>query len=252
MLRIKGLSFSYDSAEALRDVSMSVEEGEVVAVLGPNGSGKSTLLKAAARILRPAEGCVYIDGRDVLHMEDRALARTVGYVPQWEERSMPQTVFNAVLMGRLPHFSWNPGEEDTERTAAVLERMGLSDCAARYTDELSGGERQKVLIARALAQEARVLLLDEPTANLDLRHQLEVMEIIRSEAEKGLAALVAIHDVNLALRYCHRFILMKSGSILAAGPADIITEDTIRTVYGIRCTIHKTPTHKFVIPEGVG
>ncbi|MCD6383954.1 MAG: ABC transporter ATP-binding protein [Thermoplasmata archaeon] len=250
ILEIMGLKISYGSVEALKGVTMKVGEGEMVALLGPNGSGKTTLLKTVAGILKPQGGAVYIDGRNVEGMEGRELALKVGYVPQWVEKSLPQSVFNAVLIGRLPHFSWEPGEEDLRKTADVLERMGLSEYSSRYTDELSGGERQKVLIARALVQDVSLLLLDEPTANLDLKHQLEVMDIIKGEVKSGVSALLAIHDVNLALKYCDRFILMKEGRIYMKGGEEIITEEAMEEVYGVKARIELVGGHRVVIPLG--
>ena len=166
---VRGVSFEYEGMPALEDVSLEAREAEVVGIIGPNGSGKSTLLKCIDGILRPRVGVVSIDGKETAKMRRRELARRMGYVPQGSSSTFPLTVFDVVLMGRRPYISWTAGEGDLEMVSRVLKWVGIETLAWRHFDELSGGERQKVLIARALAQEPKVLLLDEPTSNLDLQ-----------------------------------------------------------------------------------
>ncbi len=251
VLEAKEVSFSYPQADVLRRVSFTLRRGEVCSVLGNNGAGKSTLLKCLLRLLKPREGVVMVEGTPLSRLGPSDLAKRAGYVPQRSDGYHRLTVFDAVLLGRKPHVRWGVEERDLEMVDSVLHRLGLSHLSLRYTDELSGGEFQKVIIARALAQEPRVLLLDEPTNNLDLRNQTEVMEILRSEAGRGgLSVMVAIHDLNLALRYSDRFIVLKDGAVLRWGGPEVITPDTIREAYGVEARVERLADRVLVIPEG--
>ncbi|MGQ9703669.1 MAG: ABC transporter ATP-binding protein [Actinomycetota bacterium] len=250
-LRVEGVSFSYPKVEVLRGVSFTLWPGEVCSVLGNNGAGKSTLLKCLLRMLRPREGIILVEGIPLSRIGPTELAMRAGYVPQRSDGYHRLTVFDAVLLGRKPHVRWGVKPADLEAVEEVLHRLGLAHLALRYTDELSGGEMQKVVIARALAQEPRILLLDEPTNNLDLRNQTEVMEILRAEARSGgICVLVAIHDLNLALRYSDRFIVLKDGAVLRWGGPEVINPETIREAYGVEARVERFGDHVLVIPEG--
>lgn len=250
-LRVEGVSFSYPQVEVLRGVSFTLRPGEVCSVLGNNGAGKSTLLKCLLRLLKPREGAILVEGEPLSRLKPPELARKAGYVPQRADGYHRLTVFDAVLLGRKPHVSWGVETADLEAVEAILHRLGLAHLALRYTDELSGGEMQKVVIARALAQEPRILLLDEPTNNLDLRNQTEVMEILRAEARSGgICVLVAIHDLNLALRYSDRFIVLKDGAVLRWGGPEVIDPETIREAYGVEARVERFGDRFLVIPEG--
>ncbi len=233
----------------LKDVSIEVYGGEVLSLTGPNGSGKSTLLRCIEGILR-YKGYVFIDNKDIRQMNRNEIAKRIGYVPQYQPQVFPSTVFDTVLMGRYPHASWLPSEHDINIVAQVLELLSISKFALRDIDQLSGGEKQKVFIARTLAQETDILLLDEPTSNLDLRHQLEVLKIIRSLAEeRGCAIIVAMHDLNLAARYSDTIVMLKNGSVHAAGKPDVIlTEQNIREVYGVEVKIVNNNGEKIIVP----
>jgi iron complex transport system ATP-binding protein len=211
----------------------------MVSILGPNGSGKTTLLRCIERILKPKRGTIMVDGKDVSKMKLRELARLLGYVPQNVTNVLPCTVFDAVLIGRRPHLSWGLGEKDKEVVFRILELMGLEEMALRSVDEISGGEMQKVLIARALAQEPEILLFDEPTSNLDLKHQLEVLDIIGGIVKREkISALMAMHDLNLASRFSSKTIVLKKGKVYAAGePKSVITSESIRSVYGVEAIV---------------
>ncbi|HID96346.1 MAG TPA: ABC transporter ATP-binding protein [Candidatus Latescibacteria bacterium] len=232
---VRGISFSYDSVSALADVSLEVEEAEILSIVGPNGSGKSTLLKCVDKILRPSLGVILIDGRDTGKIGAKELARRMGYIPQSSSNNLPLTVFDTVLMGRRPQLSWGVGDRDITMVCRALKLMGMEDSALRPFNELSGGERQKVLIARALAQEPEVLLLDEPTSNLDLRHQLEVLEILTDLVRRrGVSSIMAMHDLYLAWRYSDKMVMLNHGRVFAAGePGSVLTEENIRSVYGV-------------------
>ena len=210
-LSVTGLEFKYTSSPILRDIVFEVSHSEILGVVGPNGTGKSTLIKCIDRILSPQRGTVTLDGADIFKMSRITLARNIGYIPQRISQRFPATVFDVVLMGRKPHMGWVANERDIDKVIDILRLLKLEDLAMEDFNELSGGQQQKVFVARALAQETGVLLLDEPTSNLDIRHQLEVMDTIRNVVtEKSLAAVVAIHDLNLASRYSDKTLLMKT------------------------------------------
>jgi len=233
ILTVAGLRFRYDSRPALDGVRFELAKGRVLVVLGVNGAGKSTLLKCVNRILRPQRGAVLVRGRDLRELRGREIARYFGYVPQkggGEELS----VFDAVLLGRKPHIRWEPRGVDYAVVERVLQTLHLEEMALRPVHTLSGGETQKVLMARALAQEPEVLLLDEPTSNLDLRNQLESMRLVEHAVrDHGISAMVSIHDLNLALRMGDAFLLLKDGRVHTLADRTGVTGDVIREVYGV-------------------
>ena len=239
MIELQNIRFSYDRASApvLQDVSFRLDDGQCAAVLGNNGAGKSTLLKCIDRILRPQAGKVLVDGQDVFSLSGNELARRIAYVAQ-NARSSDLLVFDTVLLGRRPYIRWDVSEHDRALVASLLERMKLTHLAMRPLSQLSGGEAQKVLLARALAQEPRLLLLDEPTSNLDPRNQHEVMQLVQELAkERGICVITVLHDLNLAIRYSDRFLLLKDGGVYASGGAECMTPETIEAVYSMHVHI---------------
>lgn len=248
-LEIRDLSFKYGSRFALKDVKIEVREGEIVSLLGPNGSGKTTLLKCIGGMLRP-KGTVLVDEKNVREMKQNEIAKLLGYVPQRAINVLPCSVFDAVMVGRRPYVGWRSGKKDKEVVFKILKLMGLEDMALRSFDGISGGEMQKVLIAKALAQEPEILLLDEPTSNLDLRHQLEVLKIIEEIVKGGkVSALMAMHDLNLASRFSDRIVLLKKGEVYDAGdPKSVITSENIKSVYGVEATVDDNNSRPYVIP----
>ena len=245
MIETRGLRFSYNGREVLRGIDFKAKSGEFVAILGPNGAGKSTLVKCLAGILRC--GSVRILGRPVEGYSQRELARTVAYVPQSAERGF-MTVFDTVLLGRRPYMSLTPSRKDLEAVEAALKRLGIEHLALKRTNEISGGELQKVGIARALAQETEILIMDEPTNNLDLKSQLEVMRLAREFSAEGGIAIVVMHDVNLALRFAGRFVFMKNGKIVADGGREILKPSLFREVYGVDVAIEEVMGVPLVVP----
>ena len=240
-LRIKGVSFSYDSIKALEDVTFEVVEGEILGIIGPNGAGKTTLLRCTNRTLKPQVGVILIDGQDVARWSRREIARRMGLVPQNSTITFPFTVLEVVLMGRHPHQRLFGGESERD-LEIVKEALRLTDTlrfAARPITGLSGGERQRVIIARALAQEPGVLLLDEPTLHLDINHQLEVLGLVRRlTREKGLVTVLTSHDLNLAARYCDRLLMLNQGQVYALGtPEEVLTPANIRQVYRVEVEV---------------
>jgi iron complex transport system ATP-binding protein len=249
-IEFDGVSAGYGDDPVVSEVSFAVERGEIVGLLGPNGVGKSTLLKCAVGLLDPLDGEVRVAGTATTDFARADLARRVGYVPQSESTTFPRTVFQTVLMGRKPHFGARPGERDRAVAAAVLDRLGVADIATRDVASLSGGQRQKVVLARALAQEPRALVLDEPTSNLDVRHELETLSLLRAEAPAGLAVVHAMHDLTLAARYSDRLVLLSDGGVYARGGPEVLTADAVADVYGIDVAVHETPDGLAIVPNG--
>lgn len=249
MLSVSGINFAYNHQPVLKGVSFSVGRGELCSILGNNGAGKSTLLKCLLGILEPADGTVLIERDDASQLSRMDMARRIGYVAQKESVNSRLTVFDAVLMGRRPHITWGAAKRDLEVVREVIESLGLEDLSMRYLDKLSGGELQKVFIARAIAQEPGIMLLDEPTSNLDFRNQLEVMETVDGAVtHRGISALMAIHDVNLALRFSDKFILLKDGVILDCGGIEVVNPQTMEAVYGVKVEIEVRGGRRIVIP----
>lgn len=249
ILRVAGLRFRYNSSPVLEGIDFELGAGELCTILGNNGAGKSTLLRCLARVLRAREGVVHLDGHDTAKLDRRDLARRLGYVPQRESASPRLTVFDAVLQGRKPHLGWAARPRDLQVVEEVLGALALERFSLRYLDELSGGELQKVVIARALAQEPQVLLLDEPTSNLDLKNQLEVMTLVRRMTrDKGMAVLVAIHDINLALRFSDRYLLLHEGIIFASGGEEALTQSNIEETYGVKVRLLRDEGRTLVVP----
>jgi iron complex transport system ATP-binding protein len=250
-LEVNGVHFSYGGRKTLTGITFGAEGGEVTSIIGPNGSGKTTLLKCINKILKPRQGIIRIDGRDIAGIATRDLARQMSYVPPGVSAAFPLTVFDTVLLGRRPYLNWNVGESDQEITARTLVMLGLEDLAGRYLNELSSGQRQKVILARALAQQPGLLLLDEPTSNLDLKHQLEVLAFLseRVRGEDRIAVLMIVHDLNLAARFSDRIILMNQGTIHASGTAgEVITPANIEAVYGVKAIYHAASGKPYLIP----
>jgi iron complex transport system ATP-binding protein len=249
---VENLCFSYRHGFELKDVNLRVESGSIVTLLGPNGSGKTTLLKCINALLKPKTNCVYVDGRDVLKMKESELAKLMGYVPQSHSPIFPYTVLDVVLMGRTSHLGvfQQPSRADIHKAEEALRSVGLYNLRDRPYTEISGGERQLVLIARALAQEPKVILLDEPTAHLDFKNQFKVLKIIRRVAkEKDVAVIMSLHDPNLAYLFSDLIALMKDGKIIACSdPSNVITRENIKTVYGIEAEIVDNGRGKLVLP----
>ncbi len=249
ILSVEKIGFSYKNNPVLLDVNFKVKKGELVSILGVNGSGKSTLMKCINRILKYKQGLIMVEDRNVKKMKEIEVAQKIGYVPQSSERGF-LTVFDAVLMGRKPYMGWDASKKDIKLTEDILETLNLEEYALRYINELSGGELQKVVLARALVQNPKILLLDEPTSDLDLKNQLEVMEIIREVSKvHKIASVVVMHDINLALRYSDKFVILKEGQIFAAGGRDIITPDIIKETYGVEVEIENFQGIPLVIPK---
>lgn len=249
MIEIKDLSFAYGSTTILRDISFQVEPGECVGIMGNNGAGKSTLITCINRIRNPKSGQVMINGQNLQKLRRNALARKVAYVAQKNEMTNA-TVFDCVLLGRTPYIKWSVSQHDLDLCEEIIGQLGISHLKLRNVDQLSGGEMQKVMLARALVQQPELLLLDEPTSNLDPRNQYEMMALVQKIArEKKIAVLIVIHDLNLALRYCDRFYFLKDQEGYSYGGIETVTEKTLLNVYGINAEVVSVKEKKVIVIE---
>ncbi|MFC4112891.1 ABC transporter ATP-binding protein [Nonomuraea zeae] len=229
-LDLRGVSVRLDGHGIVHEADLTVADGEIVGLVGPNGCGKSTLLRSIYRALRPAAGLISVDGDDVHRLPAREAARRTAVVAQETPADLDFTVAEIVLMGRTPYKP--DALADGELCARALDRVGLAGAADRIFATLSGGEKQRVLLARALAQQTRLLLLDEPTSHLDIRHQLELLHLVRKQ---GIATLAVLHDLNQAAAFCDRLYVMNAGRIVTGGPPDqVLTPELISQVYGVR------------------
>ncbi|XPS82991.1 HmuV: hemin transport system, ATP-binding protein [Desulfosarcina variabilis str. Montpellier] len=248
ILSVDNIRFSYNSHPVIENISFSLEKGRLLAILGVNGAGKSTLLKCLNRVLRPQTGSVLLGKEDLHRLSQNAIARRMGYVPQQHPQTQ-LTVYESVLLGRRPHMGLTVGQTDYAVVDQIIGQMGLTDLALRPVSDLSGGEAQKVMIARALAQSPSILLLDEPTSNLDLKNQMEVMALIRNVvSSRGLMAIVAIHDLNLAVRFADRFLFIKDHQVHAMADKDDLCAEMIEAVYGVEVVIQQVGGHRVVVP----
>jgi iron complex transport system ATP-binding protein len=250
MVEINDLSFAYsrNSRKILEDISFDIQKNRCIAVLGNNGAGKSTLLKSINRICTVQEGSVFVDSENVFEMSKNTVAQNIAYVPQ-NNRSINMTVFDAILLGRKPYIKWDSTAEDRRIVCDIMQKMKLNDFALRNVSELSGGEVQKVMLARALAQEPKLLLLDEPTSNLDPRNQHEVLQIVKKIAlEHNTCVAIIIHDLNLAVRYCDRFVFLKDSRVYSYGGLETITPKNLEEVYNIHVHIIEYMGIPVIIP----
>ncbi len=240
-LQCHKLTCGYGTRAVTHDASLEVSTGEVVCLLGPNGSGKTTLFKTLLGFLRPMGGTITIDGADITRWTRPQLAREIAYVPQMHTPSFPFRVLDVVMMGRSAHLGpfTSPTRHDEEISDAALRDAGMAHLREKPYTEISGGERQMVLITRAMVQEARLLIMDEPTANLDYGNQMRVLSHIRQLAQRGMGVLMTTHFPNHAFMCADRCALMHQGRIEATGrPEDVITEDSLQQLYGVPTSIH--------------
>ena len=249
-LKIEEIRFSYGKKETLKGINLKLEPSQILGILGPNGSGKTTLLKCINRILVPQQGNILFNEEDLSKMSRLDISKNISYVPQNAKLDLcTPTVFEIVLMGRRPHITWQFSKKDHEIVWGCLDEMEIRHLAARSFDSLSSGQSQRVLMARALAQEAKVLLLDEPTSNLDVKYQREVMESVRTVVnQKEIGACAIIHDLDLALRFCDTSVLLNEGNIVCFGKTeDVLTAENIKNVFGVDSCIETIRGSKHLI-----
>ncbi len=253
-MTVKDLNFSWGDNEVLKGVDFSIKSNEVVSILGVNGAGKSTLIKCLNTILKPKEGTIKIITNtddspidsmvDVSSLDLVALSKVMSYVPQSVRTSFSMDVFDVVLLGRKPHIKWRISDDDRSKVSETLRYLNLEDFAFRKFDQISGGERQRVIIAKAIAQDPNLFLFDEPTSDLDLKNQIQIMKCIKNlikDSESPKSALIAIHDINIAARYSDKIMLLDNGSVRAFGPPkEVLTEQNIADVFSVKSSVELT------------
>jgi len=246
-LEVENLGLAYGRNVVIRDLTFQVTPGEMVGLIGPNGSGKSTIIKALSRVIKPYSGRILLNGKNISKIPRAELARLVGVVPQMSLLPSAFTAFEIVLMGRNPHLRLlqYEGARDMAITWEAMGRTATQSLTERRIGELSGGEIQRIVIARVLAQEPKSILLDEPTANLDINHQVEILDLIKNLCmENNLTVVVTLHDLNLASQYCGRLILINDGRIHAQGtPSEVINSENIKEVYGAEGCVYTHPVN---------
>lgn len=250
MLSVKDLKFHYQGGpQVLKEINFKLEDGKFLSVLGNNGAGKSTMLKCFNRIIDPETGSISLDGEEIRRLPVREVAKRIAFVAQTVP-STQMTVHDMVMLGRKPYMQWGFTENDHRIVHEAMERLGLTEMRGRFLNELSGGERQKVMLARALAQKPRLLLLDEPTSSLDLKNQYQVLQTVKDIChETGIAAIMVIHDLNLALHFCDRFLLMRDGAVFRYGDAQVIDREAIWQIYGVQGETAEVRGRKIVMVD---
>lgn len=249
MLKINNISFSYgQDKKILDDISLDVSQGDVLGILGINGAGKTTFIKCINNIFSPDFGTVKINGKDISSMTPKEIAQLIAYVPQYNGTFFYINVLDTVMMGRLPYAGRSYSKKDREIVYNILEKMNLEKFAFRSISEMSGGERQRVFIARALAQQPKIIILDEPTSSLDLHNQLFILKIIEDLAKRdNLTIIMIIHDLNLASMFCSKLVMLKEGKIFAQGNSvDVLTEENISKVYKVSSKISIEDGYKHI------
>lgn len=250
MIDVKNISYHYHGGQGvLKNINFTLERGQFLAILGNNGVGKSTLLKCLNRILKAESGAFLLDGENILKMSNHEIAQRIAFVSQ-NVANTQMTVHDVVMLGRRPYMKWGFTEEDHKIVHDAMHRLNLEPLRGRFLNQLSGGERQKVMLARALAQQPKLLLLDEPTSSLDIHNQYQVLKIVRDICHNdGLTAIVVIHDLNLALRFCDRFLLLRRGEVYAQGDYSVLSPETLKNVYQVDGKILDVEGHKMVLVE---
>jgi len=256
-IKAEHLEYAYARTAVLKDISFAVSEGEFFVIIGPNGSGKTTLLKILSGIHKPQSGSVVIDGNPLQTYSRKSLARAVAYVPQMIQTDFPFTVREVVLMGRSPHLGMLglEAQEDLDLAEEAMGITGVGHLANRRLSQLSGGECQRVYIARAICQQTNIIILDEPTASLDLAHQVRIMDLMEKlKKEQGITVVMVSHDINLAAMYGTRVLLLKEGRLLHLGlPQEVMTFETLEDAYGCRLLVDASPLGRFpritLVPE---
>jgi len=240
-LKVDNIQVALSGTDIIKDISLHVDSGQFVGIIGPNGCGKSTLLKSIYKVIKPKQGSVFLDEKDVLKSSVKSISKTMGVVGQFNDMSFDFTVHEMVMMGRTPHKSLmeSNNNDDYEIVNAALKKVDLISYSNRSYITLSGGEKQRVILARAIAQQPKFLILDEPTNHLDIKYQLQILSIVKS---LKIGTLAALHDLSLAAAYCDILYVVKRGKIVTSGsPNEILTKELIREVYEIDCEIYTNP-----------
>lgn len=248
-LQIKNLSFGYKKNQMiLNNINLEIKQGEILGILGPNGTGKTTFIKCINNIHKPNEGRILYDGNNIMNLSQLNIAKIIAYVPQYTNNFFPMNVIDTVMMGRMPYVKKNYSDEDKEIVFSIIKKMNLEKFAFRNIKEMSGGERQRVFIARAMAQQPKIIILDEPTSSLDLYNQLFILHTITKLAkENNITIIMTIHDLNLASMFCDNILMLKDAHIFAHGkPEGILTAENIYEMYKVRTEITTHENYKHI------
>ncbi|MEA3424346.1 MAG: ABC transporter ATP-binding protein [Bacillota bacterium] len=249
-IKVNNLEFAYSNEKILKDINFTVLKGQCVSILGPNGAGKSTLIKCMDGLLKCKKGEIVIDGKKLSGMSREDIAKKIAYVPQVTASIFPLKVFDMVLLGRRLHMNLKSKKENHLKVLDALKMLSIEHLAMRNFNQLSGGQKQKVVIAKAMAQETEILLLDEAISNLDIRHQLEVMDLVKKlSSEFGITVVMILHDLNIASRFSDKIIILNNGEISANGDAkEVLTKENISSIYGIESYITKIEDKPHIVP----
>lgn len=248
-LQIKNLSFGYKKNQMiLNNINLEIKQGEILGILGPNGTGKTTFIKCINNIHKPNEGRILYDGNNIMNLSQLNIAKIIAYVPQYTNNFFPMNVIDTVMMGRMPYVKKDYSDEDKEIVFSIIKKMNLEKFAFRNIKEMSGGERQRVFIARAMAQQPKIIILDEPTSSLDLYNQLFILHTITQLAkENNITIIMTIHDLNLASMFCDNILMLKDAHIFAHGkPESILTAENIYEMYKVRTEITTPENYKHI------
>ena len=248
ILKINGLSFKYRTHRVLSNIQFEVKKNEVLAIMGPNGVGKTTLLRCINSLHKPFCGTIFLEENNILKMSRIEIARKIGYVAQRNETAR-LTAFDAILLGRHPYITWKITERDLKIVNSIIKKLHLSDLSLRYIDQMSGGELQKVCMARALVQEPELLLLDEPTSNLDLKNKIEILRLIRGVVKgHDVSCIMTMHDINMAVHYADRFLFLKNNKVFAVCGKKDITAEIIEKVYNVKVNLQEYKGYPVILP----
>lgn len=248
-LSINELTFRYKRHNVFENVSLEARAGEIISLVGPNGAGKTTLLKCINKLHNPVSGNVTVNGTDVKKLSRMDIAKLIAYVPQSENVRFAISVFDTVLLGRKPYMKFGNTRADVEKVVNVLLDMKIDNLAGKTLDQLSGGERQKVMIAKAIAQDPEIMLLDEPTTFLDMGYQLKIMQEVRDLVDNNnICAIITTHDLNYALQYSDKIAVLKDGAIISFGSPEGVTGDLIEKVYGVEAYIKREAGRPYIVP----
>ena len=247
-VEVRSLGFSYPGREVLKEINLSFREPGIIGLIGENGSGKSTLIRCLCGLQTIEKETIFYGGRDLKKIPVDQRARFFSYVPQKPQYSHDMSVYDYLLLGRKPYFQWRPSESDLQIVDSTVDEFRLADLAFRKLGNLSGGELQKVCIARSFVQDTPIIYLDEPTNNLDIRYQLNLMHLLQKRSrERGTVIVMAVHDLNIAYRFADSLCLMHEGRIFASGHTeDVLTEENLKTAMGIRCTIEQGSRYAYI------
>ena len=247
-IKIQNIEFAYNGSPVLKNINAEIAKGDFVALVGPNGSGKSTLMKNINRVLKSQKGKIYVNSKLLDDISDKQLAKEMAYVPQSSKPNSGLNVFDTILTGRKPYINFKPKKRDIATVKKIIQQLKIEDISFKDFSKLSGGQQQIVLIARALAQDADVILLDEPTSNLDIKNQLEVLELLKSFTKEGITIIVAIHDINMAVKFADKFLMLKKGEVFNFGGKELIEKTVLKNLYDVNLKVFNDEEHLYVVP----